>query len=306
MRELKICVLGGTGFVGRRLVARLAGMGHRIRVPTRSRARNRRMLVLSTVTLVTEDVHDPATLERAFEGMDAVVNLIAILNERGRDGSGFRRVHTELAEKVIAACRAKSVHRLLHVSALNADAGKGPSLYLKTKGEAENALRERCGEALAWTIFQPSVIFGAEDSFTNRFARLLKLSPVLPLARPDARFAPVYVENVAHAIVQSIEDRATHRKTYELCGPRVYTLREIVEFLRRTLGIRRMVIGLPDSLSRLQAKVMDFVPGKPFSTDNYLSLTVDSVCRENGLAHFDIEPNSMEGIVPRYLNRTPD
>lgn len=301
MRQLKICVLGGTGFVGRRLVARLAGMGHRIRVPTRSRARNRRMLVLPTVTLVTEDVHDPATLERAFEGMDAVINLIAILNERGNDGSGFRHVHTELAEKVIAACRARSVHRLLHVSALNADAEKGPSYYLKTKGEAENALRAQSGETLAWTIFQPSLIFGAEDSFTNRFARLLRFAPVLPLARPDSRFAPAYVENVAQAIAQAIEDRATHGQTYQLCGPRVYTLREIVEFLRKTLSLRRWVIGLPDAASRLQAKVMDFVPGKPFSTDNYLSLTVDSVCQENGFAHFGIEPHSLEGIVPQYL-----
>lgn len=301
MRELKICVLGGTGFVGRSLVARLATLGHRIRVPTRSRARNRRLLVLPTVTLVTEDVHDPATLDRAFAGQDVVINLIAILNERGRDGSGFRRVHTELAEKVIAACRARHVPRLLHVSALKADAEKGPSRYLKTKGEAENALRTQCGEGLAWTIFRPSVIFGPEDSFTNRFKRLLALSPALPLAMPNARFAPVHVKDVVQAITQSIEDRATYRQTYELCGPRVYSLREIVELVRRTLGLRRWVIGLSDPASRLQAKLMDFVPGKPFSTDNYLSLTVHSVCEENGFAHFGIEPHSLEGVLPSYL-----
>lgn len=301
MRELKICVLGGTGFVGRSLVARLATLGHRMRIPTRSRARNRRLLVLPTVTLVTEDVHDAATLERAFVGMDVVINLIAILNERGRDGSEFRRVHTELAQKVVAACRAKSVPRLLHVSALGADAEKGPSLYLRTKGEAENVLRTQCGEGLAWTIFQPSVIFGAEDSFTNRFARLLALSPVLPLARPDARFAPVYVEDVVQAIARALEERAAYRQTYQLCGPHVYSLREIVEFLRRELRLKRWVIGLPDSLSRLQARVLEFVPGKPFSTDNYLSLTVDSICQENGLKHFGIEPHSLEAVVPSYL-----
>lgn len=303
MPELKICVLGGTGFVGRSLIARLAGAGHRIRVPTRNAARHRELLVLPTVSLVTADVHDPARLERELAGMDCVVNLVGILNEHERDGAGFRRAHTELAQTVVAACRSAGVRRLLHMSALKADAVRGPSFYLQTKGEAENVVRDRCGERLHWTIFQPSVIFGPGDSFTNRFARLLKLSPVLPFAKPNARFAPVYVEDIVQAMQRSLQDRATHGQSYELCGPRVWTLREIVDFLRRTLGLRRWVIGLPDSLSSLQARVLEFVPGKPFSRDNLRSLTVDNVCDSNGFAHFGIEPHSLEAVLPLYLNR---
>lgn len=303
MRELKICVLGGTGFVGRSLVARLAGAGHRIRIPTRNAARHRELLVLPTVTLVTADVHDPATLTREFAGMDGVVNLVGILNERGRDGSGFRQVHTALAQKVADACRAAGVGRLLHVSALKADAEHAPSFYLRSKGEAEQAIRERCGERVAWTIFRPSVIFGPDDSFTNRFARLLRLSPVLPLARPNARFAPVYVEDVVQAMVDSLEDRSTHGRSYQLCGPRIWSLREIVDFLRRTLELRRLILGLPDNVSRLQARVLERVPGKPFSMDNYRSLTVHSICDENGFAHFGIQPHSLDALVPRYLRK---
>ncbi|CAN5205688.1 complex I NDUFA9 subunit family protein [soil metagenome] len=301
MRRLKICVLGGTGFVGRSLVARLAENNHHIRIPTRSPARNKGLLVLPTVSLVAADVHEPATLHRHFAGQDVVVNLIGILNERGHDGAGFRRAHTELAEKVVEACRTRGVSRLLHVSALKADAEHGPSHYLRTKGEAENVLRSRRAQEIAWTIFQPSVIFGAEDSFTNRFARLLKLSPVLPLARPHARFAPVFVDDIVRAMIRSLNDRETHRVTLQLCGPRVYTLREIVEFLRRTLGLRRWILNLPDNLARLQARVMEFVPGKPFTTDNYLSLTVDSTCESDDFKRLQMTPQSLEAVVPRYL-----
>jgi uncharacterized protein YbjT (DUF2867 family) len=304
MKIRTLCVLGGTGFVGRHLVHRLAATGRHVRVLTRHRERHRDLLVLPTVDLIEADVHDPAALREHFQGCQAVVNLVAILNERGADGSGFRAVHVELPRKIVETCLAQGVWRLLHMSALHADAARGPSRYLYTKGEGEDLVHAAAEQGLQVTSFRPSVIFGPDDRFLNRFARLLRLSPwVFPLACPEARFAPVYVGDVVQACVNALENRAAIGRRYELCGPRVYTLRELVEFIARTAKLRRVVIGLGDGLSRLQAKVLERVPGKPFTTDNYLSLQVDSVCGENGLAELGITPASVEAIAPRYLRR---
>jgi NADH dehydrogenase len=194
------------------------------------------------------------------------------------------------------------VNRLLQVSALHADADHGPSHYLRSKGRAERILREESGPDLHFTIFQPSVIFGAGDDFINRFAGLLRAIPLaLPLARPGARFAPVWVGDVVAALLCALADDATAGESYELCGPEVFTLREIVCLVRDRLRLRRAVIGLPDFVSRLQAAACDFVPGKPFSTDNYRSLLVDSVCSVNGLARLGIRPQPLTAILPRYL-----
>ena len=296
-----VCILGGSGFVGRRLAAKLGGAGYRLVIPTRSRTRNRRLLVLPTAQLVRADIHDEADLARLFKGMDAVVNLAGILNERGRNGHGFTRVHVELVEKIVRGCSAAGVPRLLHLSTLRADES-GPSHYLRSKGRGERVIHEHQGQPQA-TIFQPSVIFGAEDNFSTRFARLLRLCPgVLPLARPNARFAPVFVDDVARAIAKSLEDPATHGGSYQLCGPQIYSLKEIVQFVALQRGLRTRVWGLPDSLARLQGRLMDFVPGKPFSTDNYLSLTVNSICERNGLEYFGISPRSLDSVAPTYLS----
>jgi NADH dehydrogenase len=194
------------------------------------------------------------------------------------------------------------VDRLLHVSALNADADYGPSLYLRSKGRAERLIRDESGPDLRWTIFQPSVIFGPGDDFVNRFARLLRAIPLgLPLARPSARFAPVWVGDVIAALQQALADEATAGECYELCGPERMTLREIVCRVRDRLGLARAVIGLPDVAARLQAALCDFVPGKPFSTDNYRSLLVDSVCKVNGLARLGIRPQPLDAVLPSYL-----
>lgn len=296
----KVCVLGGTGFIGRALCAALTAAGDAVTVITRDATRARPLAMLPGLRVAAVDPYDAAQLERAFAGHDVVVNLVGILNERGRDGAGFRRAHTELAARVVRACRAAGVERLLHMSSLGADADRGPSHYLRSKGAAERAIRDECG-GVRWTIFQPSVVFGDGDSFTNRFAGLLRLAPVLPLARPDARFAPVWVDDVIAAFMQARADRATAGETFQLCGPRVYSFRELVTYVRDTLGLRSMIVGLPDPLSRLQAAIMDFVPGKPFSTDNYLSLTVDSVCTLNGFARLGLRPHSLETIAPGYL-----
>lgn len=303
---LGVCVLGGTGFVGTELVTRLAGDGHRVRVITRNPARAQHLRVLPTVEVRVANVHAPGKLSQAFEGMDAVVNLVGILNERGRSGAGFREAHAELARKVVEAARSRRVPRLLHMSSLGADAERGPSHYLRSKGEAERRVRE-AGNALDYAIFRPSVVFGPRDSLTNRFAALLRLSGgFLPLARARTRFAPVYVGDVALAFAHALVGSAPARRAFELCGPEVMTLEEIV---RRTAHHARLpcrIVRLPDPLARLQAFVMDFVPGKPFSTDNFRSLTQDSLCTDDGFASLGIEPTPMGVVLPEYLGPTTE
>lgn len=300
----RIAVLGGAGFVGRSLCNRLSEAGYALRVLTRNREYNRENLILlPRLDLVQTDVHHPERLRQNLAGCDAVINLIGILNEQGNDGAGFLRAHVKLAENLVQACRANGVRRVLQMSALNADAVNGASHYLRSKGRAEDLLH--AGDAgLRVTSFRPSVIFGPNDSFFNRFARLLRLTPVcFPLACYNARFAPVYVLDVVEMMTRSLKDPQSYDRKYQLCGPRTYTLRELVEYTARVIGVRRRIIPLNDRLSRLQAAVFDFVPGKPFSTDNYLSARTDSVCEANDLARYAIEPAALESVVPRYLNR---
>jgi uncharacterized protein YbjT (DUF2867 family) len=302
MAARSICVLGGSGFVGTHLCAALARDGWRITVPTRDPVRAAHLAPIPSLKLIPADVHDPRQLARLAGGQQAVINLVAILNERGRAGRGFEKVHVELVRKLVEACRRARVDRLLHVSALNADADHGRSHYLRSKGRAERVIRDESGPDLRWTIFQPSVIFGPRDEFANRFARLLRAIPLgLPLARPNARFAPVWVGDVVAAMQRALADEATAGESYELCGPERMTLREIVCRVRDRLGIARAVVGIPDFAARLQAAICDFVPGKPFSTDNYKSLLVDSVCKVNGLARLGIRPQPFDAILPRYL-----
>src|SRR3990170_4299905 len=299
----KLCLLGGTGFVGRQLSARLSEAGHDIDILTRHRERQRELLVLPTVRLVEGDVHAAGFLRRQFEGKDTVINLVGILNEKGRSGKGFTRAHAELPEKIVQACRETGVPRLLHMSALHA-ARMAPSHYLRTKALGEEAVHRAENPDFHVTSFRPSVIFGPGDGFLNRFAGLLRLTPgVFPLACPQARFQPVYVEDVVRAFVESLDNHKTFGQRYDLCGPKVYTLREIVEYVARLVGKRVYIVGLNDALSYLQAATLEFVPGKPFSLDNYRSLKVDSVCEQGFPAVFGIAPASFEEIAPGYLPR---
>lgn len=304
--KLKICLLGGTGFVGRSLARRLVGLGHEVRVITRRRERKKRnLLVLPTLQMVEGDVQNSALLRQQFEGMDAVINVIGILNERGRKGKGFERVHVELPRKVVNACREVGVRRLLHMSALHA-AADAPSHYLRTKARGEEVVHSMENAAFHVTSFRPSVIFGPQDSFINRFAQLLRLSPVFfPLACPRSRFQPVYVEDVVSAFVQSLDDHHTFGQRYELCGPTVYTLQELVSYVAAQIGVHCKIIGLNDRLSKLQAACFEFVPGKPFSLDNYRSLQVDSVCDKGFPSIFAVEPSTLESVVPTFLVRRP-
>lgn len=296
MTSPRIVVFGGTGFVGRCLVPRLVREGCTVIVPSRNRNLQRDLFVLPQVRVLDADPHSPAGLRCVIEGAHAVVNLVGILNERGRDGSGFRRAHVELTEKITAACRATGTRRLLQMSALNA--GRGASHYLRTRGEAEACVK---ASGLDWTIFEPSVIFGPGDGLFGRFASLLKLVPALPLARANAKFAPVYVGDVADAFARALQDAASVGQTYELYGPQTLTLAQIVRYTARHLGLRRAVLPLPDALARIQAAICDFVPGKPFSTDNYLSLKIDSVGGIDGLHRLGITPTAIDAIVPAQL-----
>ena len=299
---LSICLLGGTGFVGRHLAARLALQDVNVKILTRSPARHRELLVLPNVSLAVVNIHDPEILKREFAGCDAVINLVGILNERGHRGKGFDQVHLELVRKILGACASAGVPRLLHMSALNA-AEDAPSYYLRSKGRAAALVLEAEDPPHA-TVFEPSVIFGAGDSFINRFAALLtKVPGIFPLACPRARFAPVYVGDVVEAFVRSLNLRASFGQRYSLCGPKIYTLRELVRYTARVMGLHRVIIGLPRPLSWLQAAIMEWLPGKPFSLDNYRSLKLDSVCKQNGFGALGIEPISLEAVAPGSLGK---
>ena len=187
------------------------------------------------------------------------------------------------------------------MSALKANADRGPSHYLRTKGAAEQVIKAAAIETFSYTILQPSVIFGNDDSFVNRFASLLRLFPIFPLAKPRAQFAPVFVGDVVEAILRGLEDATTRDRTYQLCGPETFSLQEIVEMIAKLSDKKRIIVGLPDALSRAQAWMMELVPGKPFSMDNYRSLTVASTCTENGLEALGITATPMRAIVPGYL-----
>lgn len=295
-----ITVLGGTGFVGHALVHRLTEDGHRLKVLSRNREAHRDLLVHPSVEVFTANVFDPETLHRHLDGADVAINLVGTMHG-GRKGRNFRRVHVELAQKVANACRKTNTKRLLHMSALGAGAD-APSDYQRSKGEAENLLLSQYQD-LDVTIFRPSTVFGENDTFINRFAHLLGIAPgVMPLPCPKARFAPVWVNDVAEAYARALDNPHSFGRRFDLCGPKACTLEEIVKYIRELQNRRTAILPLPDSLSKLMAGVAGFMPGKPFTLDNYRSMQRDNVCTgDNGLAAFGIEPTGMDAIVPYYL-----
>jgi NADH dehydrogenase len=298
-------MLGGTGFVGRSIASKLAAQGHEVRVLTRRRERNRDMLVLPTLTLAEGDVSELGFLREHFQNIDVIINLIGILNPSGRNN--FQRIHVDLVNKIIEAMQQTGVRRLLHMSALNASK-EGPSKYLRTKAEAEEQLyQSSASDGFEVTTFRPSVIFGPSDGFINRFADLLRIAPkVLPLACPNARFQPVYVEDVAACFVKALHHHDTFGQRYDLCGPQSYTLFELVTYIADLIHVRCRIVQLSDWQSRLQAGVMQWLPGKPFTLDNYNSMKVDSVCDGQFPEVFDVTPQPLEAIVPGYLHERPE
>lgn len=298
----QVCVLGGSGFVGSAIVHKLSAAGYDVKVLTRRRERAKHLILLPYVQVIECDIMDDAALSQQIAGCDAVINLVGILHERSK--FSFDSVHHELAERVAKLCRRHKVGRLLHMSALQA-AVDAPSAYLRSKAAGENAVVAEAGDTRI-TIFRPSVIFGRGDSFLNLFANLVKLMPVIALAKPDARFQPVWVEDVAQAFVNSLDNPATQGKVYELGGPRVYTLRELIEFVVFVLGKKRKVVGLNDKLSYYQAYMLEKMPIKLMTRDNLASMEVDSVANGEFPAVFGFKPTALEAVVPEYLaNDTP-
>ena len=298
----KIAILGGTGFVGQSLCNRLSKDGYKLKVPTRNREYNRdNLILLPNLELIETDIHNSDDLKELLIDCDAVINLVGILNEKRNNGKGFRKVHVELVKNLISICKVHGIRRILQISALGADAKNGKSFYLKTKGEAEKLLHSN-SVGIKTTIFKPSVIFGKKDSFFNRFAKLLKICPFFfPLACYKTKFSPIYVLDVVEMIAKSINDPNSYNKSYQLCGPKTYSLKNLISFTSETLDLKCVIIPLNNTLSYFQARVFDFLPNKPFSTDNYLSAQTDSICKCNDLFRYNIKPTAIEDIVPQYL-----
>jgi NADH dehydrogenase len=285
-------ILGGAGFLGRHLAAELARRGVEVTVPSRRRERAKHLIVLPTVNVVEADINAPGVLERLARGHDAVINLVGILH------GSFERAHVELPKAIVAACRANGVPRLLHVSALGA-ASDAPSDYQRSKARGEQVVLG--AEGLAVTVFRPSVIFGPEDRFLNTFACLARYLPVLALACPQARFQPVYVGDVARALAEALDEPEAHGKRYDLCGPREYTLKALVEYACAATGRHRLVLGLPPSLSYLQARLLEWSPGPLMTRDNYHSMQVPNVCAQDCTLPFGLAPTALEAVAPAYL-----
>jgi uncharacterized protein YbjT (DUF2867 family) len=296
MTQRRILVVGGSGFVGRHIVARLVADGARVVVPTRRRDNARHLFLLPTVEVVEADIAEPGVLERLAQGAAAIVNLVGILNEGG--GATFARAHVEVTRRCIDAARAAGVRRFVQMSALNADTA-GPSAYQRSKGEAEAAV---VASGLDWTIFQPSVIFGREDSFLNLFARLMRFVPVMALAGANVRFQPVYVGDVAECCARAIDLDAAIGRRFPLCGPTVYTLRELVRYVGELAETPRPIVPLGAALGRLQALALEMLPGKLMSRDNLASMERDSVCDCPFPALFGVTPTALEAIAPLYLS----
>ena len=311
----KVFVMGGTGFVGARVCAQLLQQGWQVTVPARKAPP---ALPVAGVALLELDVHDEAALTRALRGHDALVNLVAILH--GTQAQ-FEHVHVRLVEKLVRACFAAGVRQVVHVSAIGANAQQplsAPSMYLRSKGQGEVALLRAAGlsdpSAFELTILRPSVIFGAQDKFLNVFASLQKALPVMPLAGAGAKFQPVWVEDVASAVTRSLAREsaaAMHAPLIlETCGPDVFTLRELVQLAGRLSGVRggrgRPVIALPNWLARLQATLMEMLPGEPvMSRDNLDSMKLDNVATGAlpGLDTLGIQATALPAIASAYLRQ---
>jgi uncharacterized protein YbjT (DUF2867 family) len=300
MRHQHIALIGGSGFIGSHLVNALVDLGKNVRVATRRRA-NAAHLTLLPIDVIETDIHDPVQLAAFIDQCDAVINLVGVLQGRRGDpyGPEFAKAHVELPRKITAACEAKGVRRLLHMSALGADPD-GPSMYLRSKGEGEKIVRE---SGLDWTVFRSSVVFGPEDNLLNQFAFLERMFPVIPLACADAQFQPVFVGDVAKAMVNVLDLDAAGHQVYELAGPGVYTLAELVRFAGKTIGKHSRIIKLPESLGRLQAMTMEMAPGEPLiSRDNLDSMKTPNIASGPLAPELGIdEPASIEAIAPLYL-----
>lgn len=298
MQPRTIAIVGGTGFVGRALGEHLTERGKALRVLTRRLTNASSLLIYPEVDVRVGNSHDVEFLSRAFDGADAVVNLAGILHERG--AQTFESVHVDLPRRVANACRAAGVRRLVHMSALAA-AENAPSAYLRSKALGEKSVVQGAGDAIGVTIVRPSVIFGRHDTFVNRFVAMAKVFPAIPLPAAEARFQPIWVEDVARVIAHALDDGGTVGKSFNLCGPKAYALREIVELAARLSGHPRIVVPVPDGIARLEAAVLEHLPGPLLTRDNLRSMEVPNVCDAPFPERFGFAPSSLESVLPQYL-----
>ena len=277
-----IILLGGSGFIGKQLAYALANRGYTVTIPCRRPHRNKALLVHPNIGIVEANVFDLDQLDSLCQNQQVMINLIGILHERERDD--FRRVHVDFIKTLVDACTRHNIKRVLHLSALGASQATGTSRYLRSKGEGENLLHTFGQKDLQVTSFQPSVVFGKNDQFINRFAAILRLCfGFFPLACAQSKLAPVYVGDLVEKIVNSIDDKSTHSQRYTVCGPEVYSLQQILELLVKAMGSSCRIVPLGNTASKLQARVLQILPGKLFTMDNYRSLQTPNVCEEGDL-----------------------
>lgn len=302
MKHQNVILLGGSGFVGRHLAVELAQRGYRVTIPCRRPHRLAALKVLSNIRLQEGNITDPEQLTKFCQGQHVVINLLGILNESGKNS--FRKLHVDFVKSIVQACQTHKIKRLLHISALGANQASGSSNYLRSKGEGENMVHTFGQKDLHVTSFQPSVIFGEDDSFINRFAGILKLSPgIFPLACAESRFAPVYVDDLVALMADTIEDKSSWSKRYAVCGPQSYTLKQIVEKIAQVSQARCRVVALPDSLARMQAIILQNLPGKLFTMDNFRSLQTPSVCSQSDKPCPTSFSGYVEGLSSAYDRR---
>jgi NADH dehydrogenase len=298
----KVLLLGGSGFVGTYIANRLSQRGIEVTIPTRRRERTKALIMQPWIEMPEANIHCEKTLAALVQGQDAVINLVGILHSSDVQipySADFARAHVELPKKIIAACKANGVKRLLHMSALKADP-KAPSEYLASKGDGE-ALVMAAKNELNITVFRPSVIFGLGDSFLSMFAKVLKKLPFFPLGFGHARFQPVWVADVADAFVDALEDSGTFGQAYDLVGPKVYTLRELVDYTAELTRSDTKIIALSEGWAYLQAGLMWLAPQPMLSPDNLRSMQLDSVCEGNCHLPANWQPTALESIAPTYI-----
>jgi uncharacterized protein YbjT (DUF2867 family) len=308
MDQRRIVVAGGTGFIGTHIVNKLLQAGYHVVVPTRRRDRAKHVALLPNVEIREGSLTDPRFVDDLVKNTTAVINLIGVLHGRAGEpavyGPDFAQAHVEIPKRLADAAVATGIRRYIQVSALGVtDDGKRslPSRYLRSKAAGEQSLRQTLG--LDWTILRPSVVFGREDKFLNLFASLLAIAPLMTLPKASARFQPVWVEDVARAVVECLGRPATIQQNFDLVGPHTYSLRELVQLVGQLTGHRRVLVSLPDLLGFIQTTLIEFAPGPTLmSRDNFASMAIDNVSSKGWPTQaLGFEPTALSVIVPTYL-----
>lgn len=293
-------ILGASGFIGQNLIGKLTEKGYQITALVRSMKSAQKLRYFPGNTVIS-DQGDEVKFRECFRGQDAVINLIGVLHDN--PPNSFQALHEELPRKILSNCTVENVTQFIHMSALPASAKVGPSQYLYSRGRGEDRVFETEKDVVVSSI-RPSIVFGAQDHFFSSFSKILGWMPILPLACPRTRFAPVFVGDVVDSILALLVDpKSFNGKRIDLCGPHIYTLRELIEFIAKAMDRKTIIVNLPDSLARAQASVLEMLPGKKFTMDNYLSLQVDSISTQNGCNLLGINPKSVEEVMKPLLNR---